>query len=295
MTGARTTLALLAAGALGVLPIRQAQVFRSRTDAVVVNVSVRDGGAPVKDLTIHDFELRDNGVLQSLSDASIEASPLDIILALDSTGSISTRQFDQLQAAIEQFAARLDASDRCRVVTFRRRVHERLPLGRCVTSLSLIRDQSSLAPETALFDAAALSMIDVPSDDRRRAAIVLTDGHENASFINGAALLDVARYTDTTVEVILSAGDRADPLIKESGHAKTLARLAQTTGGQVISLSVGGTIASTFFEILDSWRFTYVIRYVPVGVGLHGWHRIAVTTKRANRYDVHARAGYLRE
>jgi VWFA-related protein len=291
----RAALALVAASVVGLLPLRSPQVFRSRIDAVVVNVSVRDGKIPVKDLTIRDFELRDNGVIQSLSDASIETTPLDVTLAIDSSGSISTLQFEQLEKAIEQFAAKFDVADRCRIVTFRRQVHERLPLGPCPASLSLVREEPGVRVETALFDAAMLSLIDGPSEERRHAAILLTDGRENASFIDGRELLDVARYSETTVDIVLSSSAQAGPILSGSGHAQTLIRLAQTTGGQVIPLGTDGTVASAFLEALDSWHASYVLRYVPVGVDLHGWHQIAVTTKRPNRYDVHARAGYLRE
>jgi hypothetical protein len=65
-------------------------VFRSRVDAVSVDVSVRWGGKPVGGLTAKDFALLDNGVRQQIEVVDTEAVPLDVSLIIDISGSTAT-------------------------------------------------------------------------------------------------------------------------------------------------------------------------------------------------------------
>jgi len=53
-------------------PKSQPSVFRSTSDAVSVDVSVRSGSRPVRGLTPDDFRLSDNGVPQTVTSVAIE-------------------------------------------------------------------------------------------------------------------------------------------------------------------------------------------------------------------------------
>ena len=97
---------------------RQENVFRARTDAVVVSVAVRARNRPVSGLTAADFELQDNGVAQELSSTSAEKVPVDVTLVVDTSGSISGAAFDRLKADIQAIANLLTRDDRVRLMTF---------------------------------------------------------------------------------------------------------------------------------------------------------------------------------
>jgi hypothetical protein len=58
------------------------QTFSSRTVGVRVDVLVTNGRMPVGGLTAADFELRDNGVLQSIEIVD-SSGPINVVLALD--------------------------------------------------------------------------------------------------------------------------------------------------------------------------------------------------------------------
>ena len=66
-----------------------AQSFRSGTLGVRVDVLVTNGQQLVRGLDAGDFELRDNGVVQSVSEVEIERIPLNLILVFDTSTSVA--------------------------------------------------------------------------------------------------------------------------------------------------------------------------------------------------------------
>ncbi len=77
-------LALVAAGSASVSPKQSGQTptFRTRVDAVTVDVNATDSqGRPVSDLTAVDFEVKENGKIQSINSFrrfTIDESPIDV-------------------------------------------------------------------------------------------------------------------------------------------------------------------------------------------------------------------------
>jgi hypothetical protein len=160
----RNTASMLAAVTLiaAVPPIQAPQVFRSGASGVIVNVSVLDGRRAVAGLTRADFELRDSGVLQSITDASLESLPLDVTFTIDLSGSISPAQQDQLRGAMQQVAVTLRPEDRYRLLSFTRRVREYFGWSAPTTTFDLTAAEpgpSVNTINTALLDAAALTIL----------------------------------------------------------------------------------------------------------------------------------------
>jgi hypothetical protein len=65
------------------------RVFRTGTDAVLVDVSVLREGKPVRGLTAADFELRDNQVEQQIDLVSADEVPVDVSLLVDVSASVA--------------------------------------------------------------------------------------------------------------------------------------------------------------------------------------------------------------
>src|SRR5687767_13348336 len=59
----------------------QRPTFRASADAVRIDVSVRRNGRPVSGLRANDFDVRDNGVAQTVTDLSFEAGAIDVSVA----------------------------------------------------------------------------------------------------------------------------------------------------------------------------------------------------------------------
>ena len=75
-----------------------AQVFRSQTELVRLDVSVTRGETPVDGLTAGDFVVTDNGVEQTVDSLSGERTPLQVQIAFDASSSVSGRRLRSLLA-----------------------------------------------------------------------------------------------------------------------------------------------------------------------------------------------------
>ena len=77
------------------------QVFSSKTVGVRVDVLVADAvsGKPIGGLAAADFEVRDNGVLQSVESLDAGDIPINVVLALDASGSTAGKRLDDLRNA----------------------------------------------------------------------------------------------------------------------------------------------------------------------------------------------------
>jgi hypothetical protein len=64
------------------------------------------------------------------------------------------------------------------------------------------------------------------------------------------------------------------------------------TAGQLITLAPDASISQTFKAVLDDFRATYVLQYVPDGVAAPGWHDLQISVKKRGKFDIRARSGY---
>src|SRR5436190_308189 len=115
------TYASIAAGvavaALGAAP-QQPPVFRGTGDAVKVFVTVTDGdGRLVTTLARDDFEVRDEGRPQPITQFDNTPQPIRLIVMLDVSGSMEGN-LPLLRTAASQLFARLRPDDIARVGTF---------------------------------------------------------------------------------------------------------------------------------------------------------------------------------
>src|SRR3954467_12474937 len=86
--------------------------FRSGVDVVQVDVSVMRGGKAVAGLAAGNFSLTDNGVAQEVASATLDTLPLNVILALDVSGSVAGEELAHLIQAGTQLVRTLRPGDR---------------------------------------------------------------------------------------------------------------------------------------------------------------------------------------
>ena len=105
-----------------------AQTFKSRVESVRLDVLVTAGGEPVQGLSADDFEVRDNGERQQVTMIAAGALPLDVVLALDMSASLTPDRLDALRTASSALLDALEADDRAALATFSHAIVRRQPL-----------------------------------------------------------------------------------------------------------------------------------------------------------------------
>jgi len=272
----------LALAASAVTMSGQQPTFTSRLEAVRVDVLVSDGRDIVRGLQSSDFEVRDNGVLQTVDLVSFQQIPLNVILALDTSLSVIGERLVDLQRASEALLGRLAREDKAALLTFSHVVSLR---ERMTADIARVRDSlSDVQPsgDTSLVDAAHVAMLLERADGGRNLLIVFSDGLDTASWLEPDRVLESARRSDVVVYAAASRG---------AEDSRFLEDLTKLTGGGLIKIQSTKDLSATFLRILDEFRNRYLVSFTPTGVSKDGWHRLEVRLK-GRRGTVKARAGY---
>jgi hypothetical protein len=288
----------------------QPPVFRIAADAVAVNVSVKRGNVPTLGLAAEDFRLFDNNVLQRVAAVSMDAVPVDVSFVLDLTMSVPW-DVETPRDAVRRMATFLRPTDRFRVFTMENSVVNAIPwqlAGPPDTS----KIQYALGPISLVADSVIVALLHRADPDRRHLVVALTDGQDACSLTSGESLQRAAERSGAVFHwVDLDLGERrgspADVYAGAQGVGSTcrnsrlpvdlerfLSDAARLTGGRVHTAWSKADVAgiSTFFDaILDDFRRSYILHYVPTGVERSGFHRLRVETTTKG-YTLRARPGY---
>ena len=291
--------------------------FSAVTSMVAVDVAVSNGRRPVAGLALDDFQLRDNGIAQTIESVSIEGMALDLTVVLDlrdlGYGMSSDKRMVSVMDATKQgvddtaqLRTLLGLQDRLRVITATRDVNEPYPLQGPGGSARYVVPRE-MAPAAALHDAVFTALARATPADRRHLILVFTDGVDGASIVTSEQVRRVATQGDALVQVIRR--DTADEFFRRGGMSQApglsryllrphdptvLPAVAGATGGSVERVvSTGESVVADVKRMLESFRQRYVLRYRPTGVEHLGWHNLEVRVTRPGRLNVEARRGYF--
>lgn len=269
----------------------QAPQFRSRVEAVRVDVSVMRGTTPVSGLTAANFGLTDAGVPQSITGVSVDTVPLKITLVLDTSGSLAGERMADLIAATRGLVEVLKPEDSVAVLAFSEAAQ--LAVSATRDRPTVLRALRGLKAEgaTSLYDALFLALqLRDNTADGRSIALVFSDGRDTASWLSEANVIEAARRSGVVVQVVELATSGQRP--SRSGASRALDRLADAGGGRRWSASSSRDLRELFVRVLEELRSRYLLTYYPTGVPREGWHDVKVSLKGA-RGDVIARPGYF--
>jgi VWFA-related protein len=268
----------------------QQPVFRTGVELVRVEVSVTRDGRPVGGLGPGNFEVRDNGVVQTIDHLIVEQVPLDVYLVLDMSSSVHGAKLTALRRAARRFLDGLTADDRAGLILFSHQVALVEPLTRDLRRLGDALERIEGTGSTALRDA-VYSAVCLQSDTTRRAvAVVFSDGVDNASWLTEDDVVEATRRSDVVVYAVqapnVQAGDRAN-------DDRFLKQVTEAAGGRTWRARTDRDLSDTFVEVLRHIRSRYLLTYHPQGVDAAGWHTLEVKLTHA-RGDILARPGYFR-
>jgi Ca-activated chloride channel family protein len=272
--------ALLLSGPTYAVPQR---TFSSSALAVRVDVSVTDGRRPVPGLRAVDFELRDNGVAQTIEVVDATDIPVNAVLALDTSASTAGKRQADLVVASEALLAGLKPADRAALIIFSHAVAPVVALTPDLDAVRAALRRFEPLGNTAIMDAAYVALTATLAQTGRSLVVVCTDGQDTFSWLRPEEVLESAKRSNAVVYAVT-----ADAVRRHS----PLEDLADATGGQVLRVRADGDLTAAFQKILQDFRSRYILSYSPQGVPAHGFHRLDVRVKRGGM-TVKARPGYV--
>ena len=307
MTRARA-LAILLALQCSAAAFATQQPFRITADTVVVTVSVRDPAGNTPPLKPEDFDVRDNGVRQTVEQAAVVDLPLDLTLLLPQTwwrhrpdgAGIVSAELTKLSRES------LRPSDRIRVVTSGP-VEEMVPWRAGGLPIDLA---APTALEGGLADGLLIALSRRSVTERRQVVVMFEDrALERTSALDPIRLPEAARHAEATLYVIFGRPAWApavpaivDIFVSRSGFTPgtpqmqgALQETARATGGDAFaSAKAELDLAGAFRDMLRDFRGTYMLGFNPTNPS-PGWHELKVRVNGGQKLTVRARSGYFRK
>jgi VWFA-related protein len=266
-------------------PLRafQKPSFSSSTLAVRVDVLVTDGRTPVGGLTAPDFELRDNGVVQTIDVVDASDIPINAVLALDTSASTTGKRQADLIAAAQALLDGLKPADRAALTTFSHAVSPRLALTSDLAAVRAELQRIQPSGQTSIMDGAYVALTSTLAQTGRSLVVVCTDGTDTWSWLQPDEVLESAKRSNAVLYAVTAADARHNDALKD---------LADATGGHTIQVKSSSDLRGAFQKILQDFRSRYILAYTPTGVATGGFHRLDVRTTRRS-LTVKARPGYV--
>jgi Ca-activated chloride channel family protein len=286
--------AIAALSALVMTGATAQQKFKSGTLTVPLYVTVTDNEKRlVPDLERGDFEVYDDGKLQTLTLFENKSVPIAAVVMLDSSGSM-TLILDRVKQGAEQFLLRLLPEDTARVGAFNDKV-EFLPESEFTSDRDLlIRSLKELdfGYPTRLWDAVDESIRKLEGVPQRKVVLVFTDGADTASRRDLDDVMQQARAKEIMVYAIgletrISFGGQ----VQRSSPDRGLKKLAEETGGGFLMLKREDELGPTFTRVAQELHSQYVLGFSPAS--LDGKvHKLEVKLKKPGM-NARARKSYL--
>ena len=278
--------------------------IRVKVRMVQVDAVVRDrAGHMIDNLTVDDFRVYEDGVLQEVQSFSRDELPLAVAIVIDRSGSvgpyiselrrIATRALDQLkhrdEVCLFSFA---DTVDRLEDLTTNRQ--------RIVDALDRIRTGGGTDITDALHDAVTYLARIAP--DHRHAIILISDNQQTVNpQASETETIRTAMETETVVYSLKTSGESlqlASRLPSLMLRGNPVNKITQETGGEIISVNGVSSLDSALGSVISRLRMRYSLGYYPSGTAQGGaFHAITVRLtdshgKAGSDYFMHAKRGY---
>jgi tight adherence protein B len=205
------------------------------------------------------FALIENGARRPAEATPLAGDSLDVVLAIDTSGSMAGAPLVAAKGAAASFLARMPAATRVAVVGFGPAPLVASPFTLDRAALTAAVNGLVARGETALYDAVGLAVDQFGAGPARRAVVVLSDG---ADTVSRASLDGVASR-------LASAGARVDvvELASADANSAALARLAAAGAGRVVPAGDPAALAGIFDGIAATLASQYRLVYRSEAAG----------------------------
>jgi Ca-activated chloride channel family protein len=274
-------LATALSAALTALLAAQQPTFRAGTQVVSLFVTVADAQKRlVPDLTQDDFQVFDNEKAQPVTYFDNSIHPINVVVMLDTSGSM-TLTIDLLKQAAEQFVIRLLPDDKARVGAFNDKIQINAKWSSNRDQLVTDIKDLDYGNGTRLWDAVGAALDELKPIDGRRVILVFTDGDDTESrSMNLGRVIERARND----EVMIYAIGLESEYFNGQSHVRSkpdsgLRKVADETGGGYFELKKTSELAPTFTKIAQELHSQYVIGFTPTLLD-NRVHKLAVKMKQ---------------
>ena len=270
-------------------------------------VTVTRAGQRVLDLEREDFTILDDGKDQGLVTFAGGDVPFTATLLIDASASMYGSKLEAARAGATAFIEGMRDLDHGKVVVFSDVIQNSTPFSgvRDVLTAGLIGATGQGG--TAINDNLYAAMKLLATRQGRRLVVLLSDGIDSQSALDGEDVLDYARRSQAMVYWIRLL--RPDESLEEEKRPQmasawrtpadyrrqesSLRKVVELTGGRIMPARSVDEITPIFIEILRELREQYALGYYPSVHRKDGsWHTIKV---RVDRPEVEVRTieGYL--
>jgi Ca-activated chloride channel family protein len=253
--------------------------------SVVLHVTVTDPNQRiVGDLTKDDFEIYDNGRVQTVTAFDVSPRPLNVVVMLDTSGSMAAAR-GVIESAIrgaDELLTRLSGEDKALVGSFNDKITFQ-PAGGFTGSVELLRNGLRHLPvgyPTRLYDALGETIERLEATQGRRAVVILTDGDDNSSRLGAgeiqkrARIADVAIYGLGIVNQYFNGQERV-----RTRPGRDLKNLCAESGGVMPVLKDSTEWGPAFARLAEELHSQYVISFSPQVLD-RKVHKLEVKVKR---------------
>jgi Ca-activated chloride channel family protein len=299
-------LALWAVALCQLPALAQQPTYRAAIELVNLNVTVTGVNAePIDGLGQDQFEVFEDGVRQRLMFFAPGDMPLDVVVLLDTSASM-TGSLGLVQSAATRFSNALRAEDRAAIMGISSGLRILQPFtGDKAAHAAAIRSTRA-AGKTPLYAAIYTALRELEKErrayvvPRRQAIVVLSDGQDTSSAFGFTELLDTVRRQAVPIYTIAprptsTIKAQREVVFGETTHEQDfeLRKLATDTGARAFFPVTLQELAGVYDDIANELAHQYSLGYQSTNDKLDGSFRRIVLRVVAPGVKWRARAGYI--
>lgn len=236
----------------------------SRLVNVALNV-VDQTGAPIGGLTRDDFEIAEDNKPQKIAIFDKESTtPLEIVLAIDESGSVLIDERLEIQAAKSFVRSIVRPQDALDVMVFSDAVTELVPFTNDTRRIESGLSHIGQGDATALYDTIYLAsqrLGETPvNTGQRRVMVLITDGENTTRHGTYDTALEQAERAGAMVYSLIIVPIEADAG-RNTGGEHALIQMARDTGGKYYYVEDKRDLAPAFAHVSDDLRTQYTLGY----------------------------------
>jgi Ca-activated chloride channel homolog len=294
--------------------------FRTSVDLISVTATVTDSqGRFVPGLRMEDFDVYEDGKLQTISQFDSERVPVSLGIVLDTSGSMAGEKMSSAQSAVRRFLDELlGPQDEVFLMRFDSRVS--VLSGWTENRASVSRMVGSIRPGggTALYDAMSDAVpLGEQGTRRKKALVLISDGNDQDSSTDAGTVQRQIRESEILVyaigidgqeslsqaipRIILQfprPGSSRQPSSRSSAGERlnvgVLRSITDDSGGRTEIIRNARDLDAATAGVASELSRQYFLGYSTSSPRDGRWHTIDVRVKRGN-YTVRARKGFLAE